>query len=351
MTAIPDEQLFVYGERVKGKVVVITGASNGIGRETALRFAVHGAKVAIGDLDEAGGKRTVGEIEASGGSATFVRTNVTNWDDQVALFEHAISTYGAVDIVVPNAGVAESPPAGFATVQFDEGGRPVAPSMLTIDVNVKGACYTAHLAQHYLLLNSQKGDLKAIVLIGSMASWVKLPLADLYTASKHAMLGLMRGMYVRMEFQGIRIACVHPWFADTEILPTAVKLFLSGMPLSPIPRIANAIFYAATDPDPNTNGASWLLADDGPVVLCPKEDFKFGVYSMLDERVNAVTAGLKGIQYYRRLVSDLWRLSRPLHKYLYAAVFAGVAWSSREHLAIVIDAAQQRLRDPPAGLA
>jgi hypothetical protein len=56
----------------------------------------------------------------------------------------------------------------------------------------------------------------------------------------------------------------------------------------PVPRIAGAIFYSATDPDPATNASSWLLPDDGPVWLIEKEQFRFGVYKMIDERANAV---------------------------------------------------------------
>lgn len=75
---------------------------------------------------------------------------------------------------------------------------------------------------------------------------------------------------------------------DTNILPLPVKLFLAGIPMVPIERIAGAIFYAATNPDWATSGASYLLPDDGPVFFVPKEDFKFGVYKMIDERTNAL---------------------------------------------------------------
>lgn len=67
-----------------------------------------------------------------------------------------------------------------------------------------------------------------------------------------------------------------------------MKLFLSGIPMVPIERIAGAIFYAATNPDWATNGASWLLPDDGPVFFVPQEEFKFGVYKMIDDRTNAI---------------------------------------------------------------
>lgn len=69
-----------------------------------------------------------------------------------------------------------------------------------------------------------------------------------------------------------------------------MKLFLAGIPLTPVPRIAGAIFYSATDPDTATNGCAWLLPDDGPVFLVPREEFKLGVYKMIDERANRLLA-------------------------------------------------------------
>ena len=60
--------------------------------------------------------------------------------------------------------------------------------------------------------------------------------------------------------------------------------------MTSVPRVGGAIFYSATDPDPETNGAAWLLPDDGPVVKVVKEEFKLGVYALVDQRVNAVTA-------------------------------------------------------------
>lgn len=67
-----------------------------------------------------------------------------------------------------------------------------------------------------------------------------------------------------------------------------MKVILAGIPLATVPRIAGAIFYAATDPDMGTNGSAWLIPDDGNVFLVPKEEFKMGVYKMIDERANAL---------------------------------------------------------------
>lgn len=78
--------------------------------------------------------------------------------------------------------------------------------------------------------------------------------------------------------------------SDTGIVPVPIKVFLAGIPKTPVSRIAGAIFYAATDRDEKSSGSAWLLVDDGPVFMVPKEEFKQGVYKMIDERANATQA-------------------------------------------------------------
>jgi len=117
--------------------------------------------------------------------------------------------YGSVDIVVPNAGISER--RTFETVKF-ENGKPVKPSLKTLEVNLTAVVFTAHLALHYLDVNKQPGDLKSLIFIGSMASWQAIPRGALYSASKHAVLGMMRSIHPEMEERGIRVGCIHPFF-------------------------------------------------------------------------------------------------------------------------------------------
>lgn len=75
---------------------------------------------------------------------------------------------------------------------------------------------------------------------------------------------------------------------DTGILPTPLKVFLAGCPLTPVPRIAGAIIYAASHPDPATSGCAYVLPDDGPVFKVPREEFKAGVYQLLEGKLQYV---------------------------------------------------------------
>jgi hypothetical protein len=121
----------------------------------------------------------------------------------------------------------------------------------------------------------------------------------------------MRALDPIVTADNIRIAAIHPWFAgiyhaplspplalhadptrlrkDTAILGLPLKLMLAGIPLTPIPRIAGAIFRAATDPDLKTSGCPWVLPDDGPVIRVEKEALRAGVYKMLSDRVRRVS--------------------------------------------------------------
>ncbi|KAK0195010.1 hypothetical protein F5146DRAFT_1100683 [Armillaria mellea] len=272
---IVDEKLLSHSARVKGKVLLITGGASGIGKATALQFAAHGAKVVIGDRNVDGAQATVDEIVQAGGLATCISCDVSAWDDVVALFELAMRAYGAIDVVVACAGVTEI--GTFGVVKFDANGKPLKPRLTTLDVNLIGTLYTAHLAQHYLAQGQSEGDLKSLVLLGSIASWKAIRRGTMYSASKHAVLGTMRSLYPDFADQGIRISVVNPFFAGDPV-------FLSPL----VTRIVGAIFYSATDPDPESNGSAWLLLDDGPVFQVSKEDFKLGVYKVLDERINSM---------------------------------------------------------------
>ena len=123
----------------------------------------------------------------------------------------------------------------------------------------------------------------------------------------------MRSLEPIVTEEDIRIAAIHPWFAgnmtislstlrccprcrqraltlrfpqkDTSILDLPVKILLAGIPLTPVPRIAGAIFRAATDPDAATSGCPWVLPDDGPVIRVEKEALRAGVYEMLGRRI------------------------------------------------------------------
>ena len=110
----------------------------------------------------------------------------------------------------------------------------------------------------------------------------------------------------------IRTACIHPWFtgkhcpslsplisiifilslivicSETNIIDWKSRVLSVGMPMTPVERVAGAIFRAATDPDRATSGCPWMLPDDGPVLLLKKEVLREGVYELLNKRVSRI---------------------------------------------------------------
>ncbi|KAF8588705.1 NAD(P)-binding protein [Ramaria rubella] len=289
MTTVAESDLFTSADRVKDKVVIITGAAGGLGKSAALFFAKYGAKVAIGDLDLEGAEGIVAEIKSSGGDAIAQKCDVTSWEQQLSLFQFTIRTYNRIDIVVPNAGVSEL--GRFAAPRVTAvDGIPTKPDLKTLEIDLIGVLYSARLALYYLLENQNQSpdSLKAIIFIGSMSSIQSIPMAPLYSTSKHGLIGLMGSLYGQFKDE-IRFGIVCPFFADTPIVPTAIKLFMAGIPLTPISRIGATILKAATDTDPKSNGAVYTLPDHGDTFRVDRGQLSLdaGVYKLLNDRVAA----------------------------------------------------------------
>lgn len=311
MTTITDEELYLNAEVLKGKVVLITGASSGVGQATAVSFASYGAKVIIGDVDLAGAKHTVRECLRVGGTigsdAMVQKCDVTSWEEQVALFEAGYKKYGRIDYVIPNAGIVGDGPLALSKRTKD---IPNKPDTRTIDINLVGVIYTIKLGQHYLMKNKPLGPM-AIIFVGSMAGNQGFPRAEIYSATKHGLIGLCRSLTEDYRAQGIRTAVVCPWFVDTPLIKTDNRVILAGAPFTPINRVAGAIVCAATDPNWETSGASYNLPDDGPVMRTERHELSVGVYKILTERINTLIKVETTINRYMNIVSDLFMLAAP----------------------------------------
>ncbi|KAI5120352.1 hypothetical protein M0805_009427 [Coniferiporia weirii] len=280
---ISDEGLYEFAERVKGQTVIITGAARGIGKEAALEFAKRGANLVIGDIDVKGSEQTVEEIKRIGGDAVSRSCNVLIYEDLVSLFQLALTRFGQVDVVIANAGVTEV--GQLLDVKLDEHGLPMKPNMTTMEVNIVSIMYTTQLASHYLAKNQKTGSLKTLILIGSIASIMGLHGAYAYSSSKHAVLALLSSLMHDFKQKGLRVTGVFPWFADTPILPVAFKLFMTGIPMVPVPRAAGAIFLAATDGAPDTNGAAYTLPDEREVFRISHPEINENIHALIASRV------------------------------------------------------------------
>src|SRR6476620_6581855 len=191
----------------EGKVALVTGGGSGIGRATALAFAREGAQVVIGNRNVQRGEETVQMIRDASGTASFRRTDVSVAADLKALVDHAMATYGGLDIAFNNAGIegevqptiVDQTEANFDTV---------------MNINVKGVW----LSMKYEIPRMLEQGGGAIVNCSSVAGVIGFPGIGIYIASKHAVIGLTKTAALEFSAQGIRINAVNPAVIDTEMV-------------------------------------------------------------------------------------------------------------------------------------
>lgn len=189
------------------RVAIVTGASSGIGRESALAFAERGAAVVVADVDAEGGRAVASEVEDDGGDATFVETDVSDADQVAAMVETAVDAYGRLDFAHNNAGIrGERHPI---TEYPDEAWQEV------LDVNLTGVW---NCIKHELRQLQSQGDGGAIVNTASVVGKSGLPNGTSYAAAKHGVLGVTRSVAMEVGDEDIRINAVCPGYIDTPMI-------------------------------------------------------------------------------------------------------------------------------------
>lgn len=194
---------------LEARSVVVTGAGSGIGRATALRFAGEGAKVLVADLNEEGAKQTVWDVENAGGVALAVVGELSDQRvvDEVAAT--AVEAFGGLDVLVNNAGIADSMSA-LADTDDAEWER-------LIRVNLTAPFQLTKAALPHMLAAGRG----AIVFTASEAALRGGAAGAAYTAAKHGVVGMVRSLAVMYRGQGIRSNAVAPGGTVTDILASS----------------------------------------------------------------------------------------------------------------------------------
>jgi NAD(P)-dependent dehydrogenase (short-subunit alcohol dehydrogenase family) len=236
--------------KFENQVALITGASGGIGRATALAFAGEGAKVVVADIGVAGGEETVQLIQAAGGEATFVRTDVSKSADVEALLAATIATYGRIDVAFNNAGI-EGQSALTADCTEENWDR-------VLGINLKGVwlCMKAEIP-HML---AQGGG--AIVNCASVAGLVGFGGIPAYTASKHGIVGLTKTAALDYATTGIRVNAVCPGIIRTAM----IERFTGGSPEALAQMKAQEPVGRLGEPAEIASAVLWLASADASFV-------------------------------------------------------------------------------------
>lgn len=247
--------------RLGGKSCLISGGAKGLGAAQARLFAREGARVAVGDIRDTDGARLVEELRASGADALYVRLDVTSEADWESAVSGVMAEFGALNVLVNNAGIYNRAPVEETTLEEWE---------RVMDVNSTGV----FLGTKHAIPAMRSSGGGSIVNMSSVAGLVGSRTQTVYNASKGAVRLLTKSTAVQYAPAGIRANSVHPGVIETDMINEVIRTEeerATRMSLTPIGRfgtaedVANGVLFLASDEASYVTGAE-LVIDGGLTV-------------------------------------------------------------------------------------
>jgi NADP-dependent 3-hydroxy acid dehydrogenase YdfG len=228
---------------IAGKVVVITGASSGLGEATARLLSAQGATVVLGARRIERLQKLADELTANGGQAFALATDVTDHNQVKSLVDAAVRKYGRIDVMINNAGLMPHSP--LERLKIDDWNR-------TIDVNIKGVLYGIAAALPHM--KQQKAG--HIINVSSVAGHKVTPNGAVYCATKHAVRALSEGLRVEVKPYNIRTTIISPGAVATELpdsitepdVAAGISKFYKEYAI-PADSFARAVAFAMSQPE------------------------------------------------------------------------------------------------------
>lgn len=252
--------------RVKDKVVIITGAGGGIGRETAILFAKHGARVVVTDIDEKAGQDTVNEIIKAleqdpdcKGDAFFAKLDVSNREQARQVVQEVITKYGEVDVLINNAGIVQD---DLITKMTEEEWDKV------IDIDLKGPFHMAQAVADDMIKHGNGEIINVSSIVGIYGNIGQVN----YASAKAGLIGMTKTLAKELGKKGVRVNAIAPGFIHTPMTAKVPEKILEMMKeKTPLKRlgepkdVANTLLFLASDEASFINGA--VIPVDGGLLI------------------------------------------------------------------------------------
>ncbi|GAB7364046.1 hypothetical protein MBLNU230_g4602t1 [Neophaeotheca triangularis] len=236
--------------QLQGKVVVLTGGANGIGASIVNLCVEAGAHVIFGDADTTSGQNLVSTLQkTTTNPPTFLPTDVTRYEDNLALFKTALQQHGRVDHAIACAGIVEKGGWFDADLTVETVEQPAPTDVL--HVNLAGVLYFSRIAAVYLRHGKREADNKSLTLLSSLAGFLDCPGLYVYQSTKHALLGLLRASRkILHQRDGIRVNAVCPATTDTNMAASFFQQFAqAGVPTNTAAEVAGFVVALAVRED------------------------------------------------------------------------------------------------------